>query len=229
MNKTKKINVADIYGKFGIFIILIGTILTREHKKALRELDVPVVILGQKFQGFSCVYNDDYNAAKELTKKMIHKGRKNIGFIGVTLKDEAAGRNRYHGYLDAFRECQISVNENAMLESDFTIEDGYRKAFELMDRFPDLDGIFCATDRIAIGVIQRLQELHKRIPQDIAVVGFGHSSLSKVVTPKLTTVHFYYKTSGMEAANLLTRMLANEETIIRDLKMGYEIIEQESC
>lgn len=205
-------------------IILIATVFTQEHRKLLKDCGVPAVILGQNIKGFCSVYHDDYNAAKELTKLFINEGRKDIGYIGVSLKDEAAGAGRYHGYMDAFAEEGVRLNERAMIEAAFSMEDGYRKSKELLQRFPRLDGLFCATDSIAVGAMERLKELGKRIPQEISVAGLGHTSLSKVAEPKLTTVHFYYETSGEEAAELLMKMIKGEETAMRDIKMGYELV-----
>lgn len=207
-------------------IILIATVFTAEHRILLKDCGIPAVVLGQNIKGFCSVYHDDYNAAKEMTRLLIREGRKNIGYVGVSLKDEAAGSGRYHGYMDAFSEERVRLNDQAMIEAAFSMEDGYRKGGELLQRFPDLDGLFCATDSIAIGAMERLKELGRRIPLDISVAGVGHTSLSKVVTPKLTTVHFYYESSGEEAAELLMSMIKGEEMAMRDIKMGYEIVKR---
>ena len=85
-------------------IILIATVFTKQHKKLLQELSIPVVIVGQYLKGYSCIYNDDYNAAKDITKELIKDNRKNPGYIGVNLDDESAGSGRYNGYIDAIKE-----------------------------------------------------------------------------------------------------------------------------
>ena len=71
-------------------IVFIATIFTTRHKKLLKECRVPVVILGQHLDGYSCVYHDDFHASREVTQLLLEKGR-TVGFIGVTTKDEAAG------------------------------------------------------------------------------------------------------------------------------------------
>lgn len=209
-------------------IILIATVFTKRHKKILKELKVPVVIIGQYLKGYSCIYNDDYNAAKDITKVLIRNNRKKPGYIGVNLDDESAGKGRYQGYIDGLRECGIEANEKTMKIAKFSMDDGYIKAKELILENPDIDSLFCATDNIAIGAMQYLKECSKRIPEDISIVGFGHTNISKVIDPKLTTVHFHYKTSGIEAANIIINMIENNDKIVRDIKMGYEIISQES-
>ena len=123
---------------------------------------------------------------------------------------------------------ELDINKNNMKIAEFNMEDGYLKTKELFLENPNIDALFCATDNIAVGAMQYLKECGKKIPEDISIVGFGHTNISKVVEPKLTTVHFHYKTSGIEAANIIMNMIENGDKIIRDIKMGYEIIVQES-
>ena len=56
------------------------------------------------------------------------------------------------------------------------------------------------------------------------VTGVGDSDLSKVITPSLTTIHHHYKTAGMEAAKMLIGAMDKEDTIVRDIRMGYELL-----
>ena len=81
-------------------IILVGTILTPEHERALKNLRIPLIVLGQAFDGFSCVYHDDYHAVREITSHILNRGTKPV-YIGVTELDIAAGQSRHTGFLDA--------------------------------------------------------------------------------------------------------------------------------
>lgn len=85
-------------------ILFIATMFTAKHRKLLKECKVPVVILGQRLEGYSCVYQDDYHAALKMTQALHENGDK-IGYIGVTDKDEAAGLNRRRGYEAALRKA----------------------------------------------------------------------------------------------------------------------------
>lgn len=209
-------------------IILIATILTKKHKTILNDLKIPIVIVGQKAEQFSCIYHDDYHASKSLTDLMIQSGKKKIVYIGVTSKDKAAGTDRKRGYLDSLIEHSIVFQKNWMEEGQFTMDSGYEKMGLLLKSVPDLDGVFCATDSIAIGAMNRLKEEGKSIPKDVAIIGIGHTKMSQVVTPRLTTAHYFYKTSGMEAATMILNKIQHNSTITKEVKLGYEIIEQES-
>ena len=72
-------------------VILIATFFTASHKRVLKKMTVPVVIVGQRLSGYHCVYHDDYNAIYDMTKLMIEKGCHNPGYIGVLHKDRAVG------------------------------------------------------------------------------------------------------------------------------------------
>ena len=99
---------------------------------------------------------------------------------------------------------------------------------ELLESEEEFTAVYAVSDSMVIGASKAILESGKKIPEDISIVGFGHTNISKVVEPKLTTVHFHYKTSGIEAANIIMNMIENGDKIIRDIKMGYEIIVQES-
>lgn len=204
-------------------IIFIATIFVKKHLQLLKELKVPIVILGQYLEGYSCVYQDDYHAAKDLAKILL-KQSKNVGYIGVTLKDKAAGYSRKKGFEDAFKEEKRSPDPRYMKEATFQLKSGYEKAKELLEEFPEVDALFCATDNLAIGALIYLREQGRKVPGEIQVTGTGDIPMGQIVVPKLTTVHYYYKTSGKEAASMLVGLLESEEAIRKEIKMGYEII-----
>ena len=208
-------------------VILTGTVLTREHRKLIRDMQLPVVVLGQCIDQCSCVYYDDYQAARQLTESLLRKGKK-IGYIGVTQKDQAAGKMRLQGFQDALEAAGRELNPDWMEEAKFRIVSGYEAAERLFTRQPELDSLFCATDNIAIGAMTYLKKHKIRIPHQVQVVGVGDSEKGQVVEPALTTVHYYYKTSGQEAARLLLEMLSGQEDVRKEIKMGYKIIERAS-
>ena len=87
-------------------IILIATMFTPEHHAVLQSLHVPVVIVGQQYPGFSCVFHDDFGAAQAATAHMLQKGRRKPGYLGVTLLDKAVGLARREGFDSALRGCR---------------------------------------------------------------------------------------------------------------------------
>lgn len=208
-------------------IILIGTIFTKEHYRVMKDIEVPLVVLAQCVKEYSCVYYDDYGAAKELTKKALEHGS-NPAFIGALLEDEAVGQERLYGFLDANFELDRAIKEGYCINDIDSIEKGHENAKSLFHMDSEIDTLICATDMIAMGAMRFLKESGKRIPEDVQIAGLGDNIVSKVCEPKLTTVHFYYKTSGEEAAKMLINMIEDSLPVLKEMKIGYQIIERES-
>ena len=209
-------------------IIFIATILTKAQFELMTQLDIPIVILGQWVEGYSCVFHDDYGAAQAMTDCMLDGGCRRIGSILVTQEDKAAGEERRRGYADALRARGLEPEENRMVLSDFTLESGYDAAQKLMEQAPDTDGIFCATDTIAIGAMQYLKGIGKRIPEDVAITGIGHSRMTEIIEPHLTTAHLFYKSTGIEGADMLIKMIQTGIDMKKKLKMGFDAVAQET-
>lgn len=88
-------------------VIFAATILTAEHKRALKKLSVPVILVGQQYPGHCCIYHDDYHATRDLTGAVVAMGRRNPGYIGAIIQDKAVGTERFRGYEDAVSEAGI--------------------------------------------------------------------------------------------------------------------------
>ena len=208
-------------------VILLASVITDEHLAALKRLSVPVVLLGQHVDGFSCVYHDDYRAAFDVAKLALRTA-KHPGYIGVRDDDIAVGVMRQRGFRDACKAAGITPSPLAVAAGDFTVESGYLCCEQIMDAVPETDAIICATDNMAHGALTCLREYGHRVPDDVQVTGIGDSELSRILMPSLTTAHLFYKTSGKEAAKMLLEAMDKGDEIPRQLKMGYEVYSRNS-
>ncbi len=223
-NERKELDYIQTFNEnFVDGIINLGTVSTREHAKAFKNMTVPAVVLGQNVSYASCIYHDDYNASLDLTKHVLSKGHKNIAYIGVTDKDKAVGVLRKNGFIDA--TSAASGVKTYVASGDFTMNNGYHNTAKLLKDHPDIDAIVCATDTIALGVVQYLNKHGLDIPGKIAVAGFGNSSGGQILTHPLTTIKFFYKECGIEGAKMLLEKLQSPETPCKSLMLGYEINE----
>lgn len=212
-------------------ILLVATILTKEHKALLEELTVPVVLLGQHLPGFTSVFHDDYEAARALTRCFLPTA-KTFAYIGVTERDRAVGDARKKGIFDVLREeGTIPLPEGPYVrKGTFNIESGYEETKALLALDPVPDTILVATDTMAAGTLMCLRDAGLRVPEDVQVGGFGDSTVSSVTTPPITTVHFHYRTAGQEATKILLQMMdSKEELPAKELKLGFHIVERPSC
>ena len=208
-------------------VILIATVITGGHTRAMASLPVPLVVLDQHVKGHSCVYQDDYQALRDVTTLALRTSSR-PAYVGVFEEDVSAGHMRREGFLTACAQAGVEVPERAMGVAEFTVDSGYEQAERLLDAYPELDAIVCATDSIAYGALTCLREYGRRVPEDVEVTGVGDSEISQIVTPTLTTVHHHYKTSGSEAAKMLVGLMTGDDSVAREVKMGYEVVSRNS-
>lgn len=209
-------------------IILVATVFTREHKKILRSCPVPVVIVGQKLSGVTSIYHEDKKAGREITGVIISRGRKNIGYLGVLMEDAAVGRDRLLGFIQAHENAGLPFRGEMTAIADFSIESGYEVMKSFLTEHPDADGMVCATDRIAIGAIRALKEAGRNVPEDVCVAGFGDNIISGVAVPSITTVHFYYRESGIKAAEKILEQIRGEAPPGENIRLGYQLLVRDS-
>ena len=208
-------------------VILIATVITEEHREAISSLPVPIVVLDQDVDFRSCVFQNDSEGMREVASIALRTAKR-PAYIGVFEEDVAVGQMRRQGFLAACAEAGVEVPERAMRIAEFTVDSGYEQAEALLESYPELDGIVCATDSIAYGALTCLREYGRRVPEDVVVTGMDDSEISQIVTPTLTTVHLHYKTSGAETARMLVGFMTGEEYVARKVKMDYEVVARNS-
>lgn len=223
-NPEKELEYIHLFENYPVDgIILIATILTRKHRKHIREAKTPIVIIGQHMDGENCVYHDDYGAAKEMGLYVGKSKEKKMAYIGVTREDKAVGTGREDGFMSGLAKSGMKIDELLRKEAEFTMESGYKKACELLQTESDIDIICCATDTIAAGVLEAIQRDFPEKKGKILVTGFGDNQFLKAVTGGIPTVHFGYKTSGVKGAELLIDVIENGQDISMQMKLGYEM------
>lgn len=229
LNIQKEIEYLNIFKNNQVDgIIFVATILTSAHLEIMEKIKVPIIVVGQQVEGYSCVYHDDFGAAYTLTKEFIQKGCKRIGYIGVTEKDIAAGYERKRGFMQALQDSGIELEQELIKIGDFSEKSGYQAIKELMQLDKRIDGVFCATDKIAVGALEWMKEKQPKQIEKIKFAGIGDSVLAKAISPKLASMHYYYKTSGKEAAKMLLDAMQSQTKMIKKVKLGYELKLRES-
>lgn len=209
-------------------VILIATVFTPTHLSVLSKMRVPVVIAGQRLNGYNCVCHNDKGAAYALTKLMLDKGCKRPAMIGVTRDDLAAGKARWDGFYKAAEDAGIDVSPKFTEVSRFDMDSGYEKAAHLLSGAVKPDCIFCATDNIAMGAMLYCREAGIRVPEDIMIASVGDSKSGRAAYTPLTTAHFHYKTEGIDAAQMLLLSFKLRDDVGKTLQLDFEMIERGS-
>ena len=205
-------------------IILFATQVTDAHLKAIEEIKIPVILLGQQYKEVHSIIYNDYAAGYEIGRYILGKGHQHIAYLGVTEKDVAVGVQRKQGFQKALDE---QGNASAdYYESGFKMSDAVKSASALLDQSqPSV--IVCATDNIALGVMKAASMRGINIPGDLSVTGFGGYDVTEVIHPGLTTVKYGYSQAGHLAARHIMK-LVRDEPVDSLTVLNYQLIERES-
>ena len=228
-NPAKELEYLEIFDRQHVDgVILIATVFTQSHIRAIKARKVPLVVVGQYLPNTPCVYHDDYHAFYDMTELVLGKGCRRLGYIGALAQDKAVGQERSRAYCDAVRAAGLPEQAEHTVIADFSIPSGRQKAQELLERCGPLDAILCATDAIAAGALQYLKSQGIQVPRQMLLTGHGASEVSGVTSPTITTIRYYYEESGADAAHLLLERMENPDLPDKEIKLGYVITENES-
>ncbi|WP_174734398.1 LacI family DNA-binding transcriptional regulator [Mesobacillus harenae] len=211
-------------------IILSATTISDELITEIHQLKMPFVAVGQNIPGVANVIYDDFNASKAMTGLLIERGRKNIAFIGVPESDQAVGIERKQGFIKQMEKHNLLIRPEWMAIADFSITSGYHAMSKIIENAAGWvpDGVFCVTDRMAIGAMQYLKEAGHRVPDDISVAGIGASDISKYFQPALTTMDYENEVAGQEAAQILLAQIEKSENFQKTITLNGRLIERDS-
>ena len=177
------------------------------------DATIPVVFGGRPYRpdlhSNNNVDVDNAAGAAMGTQYLIDLGRKRMATIAGPDNMQAA-IDRTEGWLQAVRASGLPTD--LLVHGDFTMASGAAAMRELLERAPDLDGLFVASDLMATGAISVLHERGRSVPGDVAVVGFDDSSAATSGEIGLTTVHQPSREMGVEMASMLLALLRNETT-----------------
>lgn len=203
----------------GVFIM--GLKMTDEYYKELSEIDKPCVLFDIYINNpnVACIGVDNAKGAFLAVEHLIKLGHKKIGFINGH-KDAYVSYERLDGYFLAHNRYALNVDNSLIEYADFTDKGGEEAVERLLNKHKDMTAIFCASDLMAIGALNRLSDLGYFVPDDISIVGFDGIYLSQCVSPKLTTIMQDTSKIGEAAANLIYNLIQGQ-------RIGRVVIEPE--
>lgn len=153
------------------------------------SLGVPIVLCGRPFSGgekLSYVDADNVSGAWKAVKYLLDNGRRAIATIAGP-PDMAPGIDRLLGYRKAMTAAD-AADPGMIAYGDFGSASGEHALFRLIDHRPGMDAVFAASDLMAAGALRALRRLGRRVPDDVAVIGFDDSPSAQQARPKLSTV-----------------------------------------
>jgi len=214
-----------------------GVLLVSVHEDdslpdLLEQLDMPAVLNGRRsdLESVSYVDADNVGGARAAVAHLIARGRRQVATI-TGPPDMYVARCRLDGYRQAVAEAGLpggAASEELVAAGDFTEEGGRRAMRELLARRPDVDGVFAASDVMAAGARAVLREAGRRIPDDVALVGFEDSAIARHMDPPLTSVRQPTEEMGRTMARVLLEEIAERASVRRHVVLATELVQRQS-
>ncbi|MFD8497171.1 LacI family DNA-binding transcriptional regulator [Amycolatopsis sp. NPDC059657] len=197
----------------------------------LALLGIPVVFGGRpacdRDSGrYSYVDADNRGGAEQAVRYLIASGRRTIATIAGP-QDMTAGADRLLGYRKVIREAD-GTDDGLVVFGDFGLASGEHATARLLERRPDVDAIFAASDLMAAGALRALRRARRRVPDDVAVIGFDDLPIGRRTEPPLTTVRQPIEEMGARMARELLAMI-EEPATHPSLVFDTELVVRESA
>lgn len=195
----------------------------------LHRRGIPVVVGGLPPTGATVSYvdNDNRGGAVLATRHLLELGRSRIATI-TGPADMPAAIDRREGYRQALAEAGVESDASLEIEGAFTQESGVEAMRELLGRDSGFDAVFVANDLMAAGAIQVLREAGRRVPDDVAVVGFDDAPIAQTTQPSLTSVRQSLDAMGRELVNLLLDSIEDRDQVARKVVLATELVVRDS-
>jgi DNA-binding LacI/PurR family transcriptional regulator len=139
-----------------------------------------------------------------------------------------AGLDRLAGYRDALGDAGLEVDEGLIATGDFTQAGGEAAMERLLRDRPDLDAVFCASDLMASAALGVLHAAGRRVPDDVAVVGYDDSPIATTTRPTLSSVRQPIEEMGREMVHLLAGSIEQAGRVPRRIVLTTELIARAS-
>lgn len=213
--------------------------LEEEEFSRMERTAQPTVFIGEHLpealpRGCDYVKIDNVGATAEATAHLLAGGRTRLAFLGEIptpqgRQPHSSGTMRRHGFLSALTAHGLSPEDAVVQEvGDWHRADGVAGTDALLARLPDADGIVCGNDDLAIGVLSRLRELGRRVPEDVAVVGYDDTPDAPFTSPSLTSISPDKQTLARTALDLLAERVGGYDGDPRVREVPYELAVRQS-
>ncbi|NLM96116.1 MAG: LacI family transcriptional regulator [Halanaerobiaceae bacterium] len=209
--------------------ILMG-ISNDENLHELLESDIPVVILDLDITAKNATYitSDNLTGAKMAVNYLYELGHRNVGMIAG--EDTFPSQCRSRGFREEIARLGMCTKEKWIAaETSFNEEGGYREMKKILKQKELPTAFFCHSDMIAIGAMKAIQDAGYSVPGDFSIIGFDDLEISSIINPALTTIKQDTYLMGNMAADILFKMMKENERETEPLVLPVELVKRESC
>lgn len=214
-------------GRVDGFILLTAS-RKSAYIKSLVEMGAPFIAWGvaNPTQNYSTVNGDNISGGRLATEHLIHSGRQRIAFLGGPAAEPEI-QLRYRGYEGALQAAGRPIDPARVIYGEFCSTAGAEAMENLLERAPDLDAVFVNSDLGAIAAIEVIRRHGKRIPEDIAVIGYDDLSIASYNHPSLTTIRQNIPLAGKLLAQNLIQFL--KTGVVSQVTMPVELVVRQSA
>ena len=214
----------------GIIASMANQTVDLKYYEKVKSAGIPLILFdrGENDLNVDYIGIDDYNSSHIIVKHLVEQGCKRIAHIGG-YKRTRIFNNRIKGYIDALKKHNLPLSDELLIESNLSTIDGREKMLQLLSLEDKPDAVYVAGDYAALGALQILNEKKIKVPEEIALVGFGNEPFSSMVTPSITSIEQHSEEIGKQAAYVflehikkdvvkqtLTKKILDVDLLIRD-------------
>jgi len=214
-------------GRVDGFVLIMST-HKQKHINNLVKQGTPFIVWGVPGPGsnYSSVSGDDFTGGKLATGRLLEIGRKRIAFLGG-IPGELEVLQRYAGYETALKDAGMAIDPNLVAYGNYSHVSGKEEMLRLLNQAPDLDAVFANSDLMALGAIEALQGRGKRVPEDVAVIGYDDLLLAKYNNLPLTTIRQNVPLAGRLLAQNLIQFI--QTGVVTNVKLPVELVVRKSA
>jgi DNA-binding LacI/PurR family transcriptional regulator len=209
-------------------LIIAGCELSDSITTTLISLGLPTVLVANTFQHspVDSVTSANQEGGYAATKHLFEHEHRHIAFL-CGPQEWSPVRERLQGYLQAMQEHGLSPT--IIYRPDLEIESAYDALREGLTKNPDISAVFASSDPMAIGAMRAAQEMGRKIPDDLAIIGFDNIPWSESTQPPLTTVYIHKEEMGKIAARRMLELFSEELPVPVTIRVGNELVIRQSC
>ncbi|WP_071461279.1 catabolite control protein A [Bacillus massilinigeriensis] len=212
-NKEKELHLLNtMLGKQVDGIVFMGGNITEEHVEEFKKSPVPIVLAGsiEETESIPSVNIDYETATYDSVKALIEKGHNRIAFVIGPLREPINNDKKLPGYKRALQDSGISVQDEFILEGDYTYDSGIEAIEKLVELEEKPTAIIVASDEMALGVVHGAMDNGYNVPDDFEVISSDNTRMALMVRPQLTSVVQPLYDIGAVAMRLLTKLMNKE-------------------
>tara|TARA_B100000809_G_scaffold266760_2_gene331318 strand:- start:53144 stop:54307 length:1164 start_codon:yes stop_codon:yes gene_type:complete len=215
----------------GIIASLANETKDFSYYEKIKARGIPLVLFdrGENDLGVDYIGIDDYESSHMVVDHLVKQNCKRIAHIGG-FSHTRIFKNRIRGYRDALEKHRLPLDEDLIFECNLTKKNGRRIMEELLQHENRPDAVYVAGDYAALGALEYLKENTIKVPEDIAIVGFGNEPFTSLVSPSITTIEQHSLEIGKLTAEAFLRRIKESDTppVLNKIILDAELIVRDS-